>query len=74
METNLTFTEIRGLLSYGLNETIQIENVNLAGRGYIENGNGCYYQVEEESRVQTQSELRHHLGLESFESSKRFCR
>ncbi|WP_087974089.1 LCP family protein [Oceanobacillus rekensis] len=73
MKTNLTFAEIRGFLSYGLNETIQIENVNLAGSGgYMENGGGWYYQVEEESRVQTQNELRYHLGLDSSETSNDF--
>lgn len=74
MKTNLTFAEIRGFLSYGLNESIQIENVNLSGSGgYIESG-GWYYQVEEESRVHTQNELRHHLGLESLVESNDFVK
>ncbi|MFC4025038.1 LCP family protein [Oceanobacillus longus] len=69
MRTNLTLAEIRGFLSYGLNEKVQIENINLDGNGgYMENG-GWYYQVEEESRIQIQNELRNHLEVELLEES-----
>ncbi|WP_249869251.1 LCP family protein [Oceanobacillus saliphilus] len=69
LRTNLTFGEIRSFLSYGLDEGIQIENVNFSGQGgYMEAG-GWFYQVDEESRIQIQTELRNHLELEPLGES-----
>ena len=64
MKTNLTMPEIRGFLSYGLADNIRIDNVNLAGIGdYMDDG-AWYFQVDEESRIEIQEELREHLELE----------
>ncbi|GAB3058729.1 LCP family protein [Virgibacillus ainsalahensis] len=63
MSTNLSFPEIRGFLSYGLDKHVSIETVNFEGSGgYMANG-GWYYQVEENSRIQIQTELSQHLEV-----------
>lgn len=63
MQTNLSFSEIQGFLSYGLDRNVSIETVNFEGAGgYLADG-GWYYQVEDESRAEIQQELREHLDL-----------
>ncbi|UJL45864.1 LCP family protein [Virgibacillus sp. NKC19-16] len=72
MTTNINFSEIRSFLSYGLDEQVAIETVNLDGAGGYTNG-GWYYQVEEESRAQMQTELREHLDLPVVDEDSDFA-
>lgn len=73
MATNLNFSEIRSFLSYGLDEDVNIETVNLDGEGgYMDDG-GWYYQVDENSRAQMQTELREHLDLPSVDDDSDFA-
>ncbi|WP_010531653.1 LCP family protein [Lentibacillus jeotgali] len=64
LTTNLSFNDMKDFLSYGLDESISIETVNLDGSGgYMEDGL-WYYQVNEESKHNVQADLRSHLDLE----------
>ncbi|MBY7144635.1 LCP family protein [Virgibacillus sp. NKC19-3] len=73
MATNMKFNEIRSFLSYGLDEEVAIETVNLDGEGSYMNDGGWYYQVEEDSRAKTQTELREHLDLPEVDHNSDFA-
>ncbi|SFA99466.1 transcriptional attenuator, LytR family [Lentibacillus halodurans] len=64
MTTNLSFENMKNFLSYGLDENITIETMNLSGDGgYMEDGL-WYFHVNEESKHDIRAELRNHLDLE----------
>ncbi|MGM8213618.1 LCP family protein [Virgibacillus sp. W0430] len=63
MTTNLSFKDMRSFITYGLQKSIPISTVNLNGHGGKMNDGLWYYQVEEESRVAIEKELRSHLEL-----------
>ncbi|MFD2044496.1 LCP family protein [Ornithinibacillus salinisoli] len=62
LTTNLSFQEIRGFISYGLDKEINIDTLNFKGSGIYMDG-AWFYKVEEESRKQIQQELNMHLNL-----------
>lgn len=63
MTTNITFSEMKSFISYGLNTSIPISTVNLEGDGGKMTDGLWYYQVDEESRLAIENELRSHLEL-----------
>ncbi|MFD1037162.1 LCP family protein [Virgibacillus byunsanensis] len=63
MNTNLTFNEMKSFLSYGLDTNVNIETVNLIGDGKFKEDDLWYFEVDEYSRSQVQTELREHLSL-----------
>lgn len=67
LTTNLTFDHMKSFLSYGMQEDVTIDTVNLDGRGdYMDDG-GWYYVVDEDDRSDVQSELRDSLDLPEYE-------
>ncbi|TFJ90259.1 LCP family protein [Lentibacillus salicampi] len=63
MTTSLSFGDMKDFLAYGLDENISIETVNLDGSGgYMDDGL-WYFQVDEESKHDIQTDLRNHLDL-----------
>lgn len=69
MSTNLTFPEMRGFLSYGLDENVEMETVNLDGEGGYGESGAWYYYVSEESRQEVSSTLQNHLDIEKANDS-----
>ncbi|GGC85345.1 hypothetical protein GCM10007216_15070 [Thalassobacillus devorans] len=69
MSTNLTFPEMRGFLSYGLDENVEMETVNLAGQGGYSESGAWYYYVSEESRQEVTGTLQEHLEIEDDEET-----
>lgn len=62
MKTDMTFDEMKALISYLSNGMPQIEAISLIG--YDDwSPNGYYYQLDQESLLETQSILKAHLGL-----------
>lgn len=69
LTTNLTFDHMKSFLSYGLEEDITIDKVNLDGKGdYMDDG-GWYYVVDEDGRSDVETKLRDSLGLPEYEDS-----
>ncbi|MFG6119290.1 LCP family glycopolymer transferase [Thalassobacillus sp. B23F22_16] len=64
MSTNLTFPEMRGFLSYGLDQNVEMETINLDGSGGYSQSGAWYYYVRDESRQEVASTLRSHLEIE----------
>jgi polyisoprenyl-teichoic acid--peptidoglycan teichoic acid transferase len=63
MTTNLTFPEIRGLISYGLSgKNITIDSMTLDGYDY-QPGSVYYYKLDEEALEKTKQTLKHHLEI-----------
>lgn len=63
MKTNLTFKDMTAFFSHAIDKKISIESINLEGSGgYMDDGL-WYYQVDEDSRIKTENELRRHLDL-----------
>ncbi|MFC3039973.1 LCP family protein [Virgibacillus xinjiangensis] len=69
METNLTFPEMRGFLSYGLDENVEIDTMQLDGSGGFGNNGAWYYYVNEENKLKIQETLQEHLELQSESQS-----
>lgn len=63
MTTNLTFDHMKDFLSYGTDEEVSIESVNLEGHGGFMDDDLWYYQINEQSRENIEDELRAHLNL-----------
>ncbi|MCU9613205.1 LCP family protein [Caldibacillus lycopersici] len=68
MTTDLTFAEMRGLISYGLKGTLSIESMTLAGSDSWPNG-AYYYQLDQLALDETKEILQEHLELNSTGSS-----
>lgn len=63
MTTNLTFPEIRGLISYGLSgKQLTIDKLQLKGYDY-QPGRVYYYKLDEESLEETKRSLKKHLEI-----------
>ncbi|SHH63334.1 LCP family protein [Virgibacillus chiguensis] len=63
MNTNLTFSEMKSFLSYGLNTNLAINSITMDGEGGKMEDGLWYYQVDEQSRSEVENELREHLDL-----------
>lgn len=62
MTTNLKFSEIRSLVSYGLGGNLTIETLTLEGRDYQPAGT-YYWQINEVALTETKRELQQHLDV-----------
>ncbi|MFC2947738.1 LCP family protein [Virgibacillus sediminis] len=65
MKTNLTFPEMRGFVSYGLDENVKVDTMQLDGTGGYGDSGAWYYYVNEKSKKEIQQTLQNHLELES---------
>ncbi|HLQ73416.1 MAG TPA: LCP family protein [Bacillota bacterium] len=63
MTTNLKFHEMKKFLSYGMERTIPISSVTLEGDHGRRSDGIIYFEVDEESRKEVETELRTHLNL-----------
>ncbi|TMN21766.1 LCP family protein [Lentibacillus cibarius] len=69
MTTNMTFTDMKNFLSYGLDENVAIDKMILDGSGgYMDDGL-WYFQVSEDSKRNTRAELRNHLDMREYADS-----
>ncbi|CEE03042.1 transcriptional regulator [Caldibacillus thermoamylovorans] len=69
MKTNMTFGEMRGLASYGLNDkNLAIESLTLKGSDY-KPGKTYYYKLDEESLEETKQLLVNHLELDNSKTA-----
>jgi polyisoprenyl-teichoic acid--peptidoglycan teichoic acid transferase len=65
MRTNLSFNEMKSFISYGLNNSLAINTINLEGTGTKLNDGLWYYQVDEQSRSAAENQLRDHLDFQT---------
>ncbi|MFU0789295.1 LCP family protein [Cerasibacillus sp. JNUCC 74] len=65
MSTNLSFNEMKSFISYGLNNSLAINTINLEGTGTKLNDGLWYYQVDEQSRSAAENQLRDHLNFQT---------
>jgi polyisoprenyl-teichoic acid--peptidoglycan teichoic acid transferase len=64
METNMTFEEMKSLVSYGTNGSLDVETLSLEGGDmYIDNT--YYWELEPESLEEVSDELKEHLEISS---------
>ncbi|MGX9931882.1 LCP family protein [Virgibacillus salarius] len=63
MKTNLSFSEMKSFISYGINTNLSLSSVSLEGTGGKMNDGLWYYQINEQSRSELEKELRAHLDL-----------
>lgn len=63
MKTDLSFDDMKSLMSYGINTNLSLTSLNLEGSGGKMSDGLWYYQVDEESKVEVQKELREYLDL-----------
>ncbi|TRM10627.1 LytR family transcriptional regulator [Lentibacillus cibarius] len=69
MTTNMTFTDMKNFLSYGLDENVAIDKMILDGSGgYMDDGL-WYFQVSEDSKRNIRAELRNHLDMREYADS-----
>lgn len=68
MKTNLSFSDMKNFLAYGLKKNVDMEAINLDGDGSKMEDGIWYYQVDEDSRAEVEQELRDHLDLPSTDS------
>jgi polyisoprenyl-teichoic acid--peptidoglycan teichoic acid transferase len=66
METNMTFDEMKALVSYGTNGSLDVETLSLDGGDmYIDNT--YYWELDPDSIEEVSEELQTHLGISSSE-------
>src|SRR5699024_11295804 len=64
MTTNMTFTEMKSFIAYGTNGTnLDIKTLTLDGIDY-QPGNAYYWQLDENSLLETQEKLKKHLDID----------
>src|SRR5690625_2572432 len=69
MTTNMTFSEMKSFIAYGTNGTnLDIETLTLDGIDY-QPGNAYYWQLDENSLLETQEKLKKHLDIDFVPSS-----
>jgi len=62
MTTNLTFDDIKSLISYGTSGKPEIQTLSLAGRDYMPSDT-YYYQLDGTALTELKHKLQRHLGV-----------
>jgi polyisoprenyl-teichoic acid--peptidoglycan teichoic acid transferase len=69
METNMKFSEMRALLSYGIKNQLTIDSLTLEGSDGYQSGIGYIYELDEEDLESVKTTLKKHLDVSSREDT-----